>query len=352
MDRLRRAFASMEGPSPHPDLRAFLSGSRTGEAEAHLASCDPCRRGLVALHRRRRIPLWAAAASILLALGLFQAYQSPRPLPPASLPFRPAPPVGLSPPELRGGEALHGPSALLTLEPGGRVRRKGQAWELLQGTLLAETGGETVPLAVGSLELELLEGALSLEAGKGRPTAFLLAEAWASEAGVRVTLHRGRARAGARMLEGPSGWSWDGSNLESAPARPEPSSWTALDPGPPLRESRRVLLPSPPAQGYVLEALIRKRDLRAESAASFEAFGQGWEIPLGGDLLPAGEAWRRLRVTVDPAGCQVFLGGKEALRETASTLPLKASPVVPDGSGIRAWGGAVEIRDARWRPIR
>lgn len=358
---LRRIFDETVPGTAHPDesvLRTYPV--RDQAVESHLFLCRPCRETLVRIHRaRRRAYLsWAAAASLLLAAFLaWRPAQDPFPGPASGIATGPlaGAPLLLSPAEMKGeGEALIGGSILVTSGPGTLLLRGREAWSLERGGLLAETAGEGFTLRAKGLEITLLEGALSVDAPREEGLAALLSSAWAEEGVVQVTLHRGRCRlrtpAETREVSEPSGWAWDGASLLPAAPRPLASRWTALEAGGPVRESRRILLPAPGEAAYVLEVLVRKRDAGAEAAAVFEAAGKGWELPLGGDLLPAGDAWRRLRISAGPDGCRVVLGSLEAVAGTAGTLPGRLPPLPRAGVGLRAWGGEIEFGAARWRP--
>ena len=78
--------------------------------------------------------------------------------------------------------------------------------------------------------------------------------------------------------------------------------------------------------------------------------GKGWSVPLGANMMGAGEGWWRLRVSVDASSSRVLLGDREVAGYAASELPRKLMPG-PRGLGLKAWGGVIEVKDARWRPL-
>lgn len=310
---------------------------------AHLADCAACRtlreesaavsRKLVAgakaletswpLRPKRSFLPWAAAAAVLLTAVLFW--------PPKPQPSLPSAPV-----QAPSRELLAGRSALVTLAEGASARVAGATVRLERGTLRIESPGEKVTLEAGALRVELSDGELLAEVRPAR-AAWLLRDAWASESEVRLTLVRGSARFGERILKG-------GESLGPPLSWPETGSWKSLPP------STGILLPAPPSR-YVFEALVRKRQDSAEIEAVFTADGKGWSVPVGANLMSAGEGWWRLRVSVDASSSRVLLGEREVACYALSALSHKLLSNPSQGVGLKVWGGVVEVRDARWRPL-
>lgn len=319
-----------------------LSPEEAGALEAHLASCPSCRAlreesravsGRLAagakaletswpLRTKRSLLPWAAAAAALVAAGLLwpRKPQAPLPVPSVAAPLR---------------EVTAGRSVLVTLAEGASARVSGSTVRLEKGLIRIESPGEKVTLEAGALKVELAEGELLAERAPVR-TSLILRDAWAGDDAVRLTLVRGIARVGDRILKA-------GESLGEPLAWRE-TGWTSLDASP------RILLTAPPAH-YVLEALVRKRQESAEVEAVIVASGKGWSVPLGANLMSAGEGWWRLRISVDAASARVLLGDREVAAYAPSELPRKLMPAAAQGVGLKAWGGVVEVKDARWRPL-
>jgi len=133
------------------------------------------------------------------------------------------------------------------------------------------------------------------------------------------------------------------------PSWREEGHWVPLGDGALMRDAARIFLKRPPEEGYVFEALIRKRDASAELGLLFRAAGASWEIPVGQNLLPPGEGWSRVRIVVDGSSCRATLGMRRLLSRPAGELREEASPSALVGVGLRVWGGDLETRGARWK---
>lgn len=379
-DALRRAWADMPAPSGHPSEEALLgyleNGAGRAALEAHLARCAACRETLKALLVLSRGPAgalprrawpWAVAAALLLVAG---GWWLSRPLSPSgsSEDFPSAPgvevlaetPAGPDWVADRGDlEGVAGRSVSLALRRGGalRVAEAGGAVEihLMGGTLHLESPGEPVRLLAGGVlvAFEEAELAAGLEGAPGGDNAWLVRSALADEAGpFHLSVLSGEVRLLSRTLRAGQSVRVGGGILEEAPPVTwRRSDWQLLE-GVRLvvRDAARTLLDSPPATGYVLEAMVRKRDAQAEMSLCFEALGRAWEVPVGANLLGVQDRWTRVRIEVGPWRTRLVVGGRELIRVPTAELPLKLSPR-PErkGVGLRAWGGDLEIRSVRWR---
>ena len=83
----------------------------------------------------------------------------------------------------------------------------------------------------------------------------------------------------------------------------------------------------------------------------FAAGGKGWEVPVGANLLPSGEGWSRLRISTGTSVCAISLGGRSLLSLGVSELARNVVPAPAPEVALRAWGGAVEVREPRWRAL-
>lgn len=376
---LKRSWDSAPDPGVHPSEEAILafldSGRDRAAVEAHLARCSACAgslAGLLDLCRapsspdRRWIP-FAAAAGLLAAAALWRQTPPPAPeegsapAPPAA--FRPGPipsPGGLWASGEEDAEAVLGDSVHALLRRGGVLRREAGAplrAALERGAVLLDSPGENVALSIDGLAATFSDAALLAERLDASGLSLLLREARAgSSPCVRVKALRGNVQlgfpGGTRVLkEGEQALFPDGALAPAgiAPWAPD-RGWIPLAGGLRIRDDRRSLLDPAPAGGYVFEALLRKRQAAAEVGLAFHAGGRGWEIPVGDNLLAAGEPWKRLRIEASPAGCRILLGSREILRRGAGELAREAWPREEGGIGLKAWGGDLEVREARWHP--
>ena len=71
-------------------------------------------------------------------------------------------------------------------------------------------------------------------------------------------------------------------------------------------------------------------------------------MPLG-SALPAGRGWVRLAVEVRAGWCRVTAGSKSLVSCPFGELPLKAYPSERRGLALKAWGGELQYREARFR---
>ena len=350
---------------PFEDLAAYLEdrlpAARREAVETHALTCPACLETLrtAASHGQARPARagWLAAAAALLLLAGLGAWRLSRP----GIPFPPSPPLAVPVPisALRllrpgetweCGEALAGRAILLELEPGGLAKCDKGELLLERGLLRIETPGEALVLRIGGLKAEMSQGILLAEALPVK-TSGLFREALAGEApGARITLLSGSVR-----LETPEGslTLQPGQSYGGAPlAWPGKGVWTILaERQLSFRESSRTLLASPPAGGYLFEALVRKRQESAELGIRFAAGGKGWEVPVGANLLPTGEGWSRLRISAGSSACAISLGGRSLLSLLVLELSRNVVSAPSPEVALRAWGGEIEIREARWRAL-
>lgn len=310
----------MDCPSSQ-DLVDFADGIPKAGILEHLESCADCRAEvaavLPALPKRRKawIPLLAAAAVLLAATLLPRS--SPKPTPPS------APPVSASDPFVAAREIPFGRSALLTLREGARAEVKGNRVLWRAGDLCVDSRGEEVVLEWPGERLSFRDATVVLVDAPS--TLSWLAEARAST-GPSVFLVRGEAGT---------------LPLSQAPWNPS-TGWHTV-PGGRIRDG---LLPlGNPAGDFEWEALVRRPDERA----LFGAVWPGWKFPLGyGAVGPAG-AWIRLRLERRQGWTRLVVGPVEVLRASDRDLAAKAYSSDSDSPGIYAWGGDVEVAEARWR---
>lgn len=311
----------MDCPSAQ-DLVDFAGGvARPGILE-HLEACADCRAEVAAVAPALRRPsrVWIPAAAAALLLGVFLIPRTRQEATPA---LPPAPTVPPSAPFRAESEIPLGRSALLTLREGARAEVRGNRVLWRSGDLAVDTRGEELvlewpgeTLSFRDATVVLIESPAGLSwigdawAGSG-PTAFLLR----GEAG---TLKRSQAP-----------WS---------PAQ----GWHEVGGG----RIRDGLLPlGNPAGDFEWEALVRRKDERA----LFAAVWPGWRMPLGfGAVGPAG-AWIRLRLERRAGWTRLRVGGLEILGASDAEIAAKAYPSDSKTPGIFAWGGDVEVAEARWR---
>lgn len=374
---------------PSPALwMAWSSGILASDERArwvpHLASCDACRaelasftesveseptvrvparllaslRALVPAPRPRVLP-WAAAAGIVLAVGLAwragiqeDAASGPPVSPPLSA-SRPGSLIDRLPGSRMDSEDQEvawclGASRSITLAPRSLLRREGEAGRpvlsLDRGEALVETAGEPTVLLVADMpgRLELEDAAVRLSRARPAPMAVLLREAWAAGEPWGFEVLRGEAV----WVEGASRTVLKAGVGRGSPVEDSLTSWTAL-PGSPWRiRDGFQRFPGEPRRA---ECLVRKIDPQAETAVVFTAAGRPWEFPLGSHL-PASRGWLRIRIEREDGWVRLTAGDRELFAAPASGLGALAYPGIGGGGegwGIRAWGGDVEIREAR-----
>lgn len=323
-------------PCPLPEtLGAYLEHRvAESEIEAHLAACPACRETVLHLSRLRVHPLsrlWIPAAAAALLLAVVALNWTPRSatvLPPAATPESPATVV------------LLGQASSAALKPGGRMELRSGLLHLLEGALWIEDPGEPLEIRLPGGALEILEARLLVEVLPPKRETAWIREARAEGAPeVRVWVESGAATLklenGERKPFGPGGEapSWRGEGrwrpAPSLPARVRDGCWA-------LKEDASVW-----------EAVLRRLDPSASVGVRFRSGGKLWEVPLGRVLL---EAPGRLRVRVETAGGKVRIraGSYETFAGAATDLVKRLEPVQGE-PGLRAWGGEVEIVEARAR---
>lgn len=300
--------------------------------------------------RRSWMP-WAAAAAVLLAAGLWAWRLPDRGSPAVTVPPSSAP---VSPREARlpgagmvAASALEewvlGPTATAALAPGSRggLDARGR-FRLEEGLARVETSGEAVHISIGEEILEVLDGALALQAGS-RKLSWLLREAEAGGGDWGVTVLRGTAKAGDRILKA-------GESLGSGASLEDFRGWNPLTASEGLfRNGARTLLPAEAPSAYVAEFRVRKRQSSAEGALLFRAGGKPREVVLGGQLPSSG--WVRLRLEISAARVRLLVGGRTSFACTPGGLDVLTYPSEhPAALSLKAWGGDLEIGEARWRP--
>ena len=373
-DRLREIWASEPAQASHPGekaLAAWLCGpSAFPSTEAHLAACGPCLEVLIRMKSGRRarrawIPLSAAAALLGVAFLWQAGREAPSSSPgpgSSSVPLRPPAPLpALGAPWVAAegdAEVVLGDSVLAVLRKGALVRRgeDPRSLSLEGGMLLLETPGERITLKAGSLTAEMDEGRLLTERRQppGPGWGSLSSAQAAEEDKILLRVLEGSARVSIpleqRTLKAGESVCLEGGRLVPAEGPPDwaPPAWRDLEASCTVRDSTQILLPEA-GSAYVFEALLRKRSPFAETGLVFQALGEGWEIPLGENLLPAREGWRRLRLESGPGWCRAVVGGSLLVDSPATGLGLRLLKGKAQGVGLKAWGGDLEVRRARWR---
>lgn len=336
----------MSCPDPSVWIR-WLDASQEREpgAAEHLAGCASCRGELAVLLRarpegvppgvmrhwasggrgRRLLPYAAAAALMLAVFAWRRAEEAPSPTP--------APPQ--APPAPALAEMPFGRTGTVV---GARGRFEGGAFVLEEGEAWVESEGDPVRIRVDAWLFELAEGAASFRAKKALASLWMR-EAWGAEA-PPVRVARGRVR----VLEGTGAGS---DLLPGGTEASDPRRWTELLEGPVLLRDSVKGIPLP-ARG-TLELLLRKREISAEGALIFRSGERTWEAPLGVHLPSRG--WVRLRLDLAPERARLRSGDREYFSCPPARLGTRIQPA-PEGlgTGLRAWGGSLEIREARWRP--
>ena len=323
----------------------------------HLADCPECRQELASLVaaadplrvppafltgipepvRPRRLP-YALAAGFLLTVVAFAAWRSGSVFAPAL----PSPPVRAPKAAIPLVEWMVGGSGEVCLSPGSSARMEGGELLLSRGEARVETAGDPVRVSVGGWRMEVSEGEAVFRAPLPALSLWISA-AWAGEVKPPVTVIRGEVR----IVSGPM----QGKVLRPAPgeAVPDPRGWRSLDAAAGAwKDGTRVLLPEAPA--FTAEVLVRKKIPTAEAFLLFRAAGKGWQAPLG-VYLPASGAWVRVRLEVRDERVRVVAAGQEYFSASPATLGARVySWEGSEALALRAWGGGLEIREARWRP--
>ena len=365
-------------------LAALAEGGVSPEAVEHLRSCPACWEEVETLRgeladpapspedprsralwaslaqgasvRPPRILPWAIAASLLVAVGLWLHHRSNAPgrLDGAGLQAAgvrsPAPAAALA--GEAGREILVGASGEISLAQGARGRWLGKVFQIEQGRAWVESAGDLVSVSFpgGEGVLRVEDGLVEVQVGSPDVrVSLLLSEAWAGEPGASVRVVRGRAEwvsaSGRKLLT--EGQSWG----SCAPCKEgEDRNWEAA-PGLPARwhEGTLTLLPAGHPLPRVMEVLLRKRDRTAEGALLFSAGGRVWRVPLGSHL-PAGDGWIRLRMESGGGRVRLLVGGSPFFDVSESGLAAVAYPDPGEAVwALKAWGGDLEAREARWR---
>ena len=334
-----------------PDCRDHLDSLAEAEPEPMPPSLLRRWEALLPARRRAWVP-YAAAAGLLAAVGLGVWKRPEKARDPV------VPPVSVSQSVLEArlpvvGEIVSASSlrewvlgstaeaALAPLSRGG-IAADG-SFHLEAGRAWVESSGDPVMVSVAGFDgiLEVSDGAMALKVDQARPLSLLMGEAWAGEEGWGITVVRGTAKAGDRILSA-------GESLGLGAPKEDFRGWTNLKSADGLlKEGTRTLLSE--ASSYVAELTVRKRQPEAEGALRFRSGGKGWELLLGAQLPASG--WVRLRVETSPDRLRFLAGGRECLSRPPGELQDVLYPS-PEGSALslKAWGGDLEIRDARWRP--
>ncbi len=360
----------------------------------HLEACGACRTlhqesGKLSLRLEQEAlwlgrsfpaparPLWtralaasAAAAGLLLWAGLRESHPVPaRALsePPGHAQAPAAIREGMCRAETGDLEGIVGRSVLVALRREGTVRVSGTDLELLSGALLLDSPGEAVRLRWGEARVSFSDAALSLETADGPPRAAASASAWMPRAEaasapechlavlrgeVALDLGNGRTllRAGqAALLKG------DVLSPEGAAGHPAwqgASGWIQLGDGDTLlQDAVRDFLQAPSGGGYVMEALIRKRETTAELGLRLAAPDGVYETPVGPALGGPETGWTRIRMECRGGWFRAAVGETPIVSCPAQQLALAGRRSAGRGVGLRAWGGTLEVKQVRWRPL-
>jgi hypothetical protein len=236
----------------------------------------------------------------------------------------------------------------LRLRQAGRAEVSGTTITLHAGALAVESLGESVELRVGDLVATFQDAEVSLEAVlPAEPHAWLMRSAYAAAPEGRLAVWRGQAtlrlgqearvlEAGQAFPEGASGI-WRGCD-----------AWTPCPASGKLRDAA-LDLPGPPEDEVLIEALVRKAEERAELGVGIPVGGVRYELPTGAGL-GTGEGWTLLRVALQGGWCRVTVGEAVVVSCPRADLPRVTSQVPGRGLGLRAWGGDIEVKHARWKP--
>lgn len=362
-----------------------LDPSTRSRREGHLTACPSCRAELASLVVAGQVPLrpglqarWAAlaparggrrwqvaslaAAALLLLLGgLFR--RSREAMPPGDA--GPAPLMGDArvgseargvAPDLVAGsllEVMVGSAGQIAMAPGSRGRISGaRAFRLERGIAWVAAVGEPLRITLmgweGTLEMEDADVLVHVDSAPAARAGLFLGTAWGREGVWGVSVLRGevtvRSADGTRRLGA-------GQVLGVLPPSiRDPRGWRIVPGGPwAVRDGIQAFLPSGPGLPCVAEVLLRKKDSAAEAALLFEAAGRTWQVPLGVHL-PVDRGWVRLRLELGTGKVRLMAGGEEVLSCRPEALPALSYPAAGKTPwGIKAWGGDVEIREARWR---
>ncbi len=182
----------------------------------------------------------------------------------------------------------------------------------------------------------------------------------------RVVLLRGsgRLRLADRTYPLSEGQEVDLANPSSPRPATEPAwgpraGWQRV-PGLPLRvhDAARELGEAGAAgsgAGFLWEALVRRTQASARFGviwASGDHHDEGWEVPLGAEVLGTGEGWVRLRLERRRGWVRLTAGALEILSCPEDQSSRRAYPRTPPRSaGILVSGGDVEVLEARWKKV-
>lgn len=314
--------------------------------------------------RTRRPWIPASAAAAILAVGVWKALGPGAPAGPA--PQRPGQPVATTDTMCVGPwtgdwaaeadlERAVGANALIALRKGSRLEMHEGVMAFRQGHLHAESFGEPLRFQAGGALLAMDDAEISL-ATETEPEALAWIRSTHAEGAEALTgrVWRGRIRItlkgrdtvvetgsfrieGGRVLAVPPVDLWQGRRdwrEDRVPSR--------------LVDATRLVLDAPPDR-YEWEALVRRRTLATELGIRTEVGHQAFESPAG-SLLPV-DTWTRIKIHVDGTRVTVVVAGRPLVSERQTgDLWRSATPVPGAGTGIRAWGGAIEVAWLRWRP--
>lgn len=363
----------MADPCPDPSawvawLEGDLKSTEAARLKTHAAACPACLAELAALaetfpsvQRLRRWPPWTrAAAAALLATAAGTAWLARARTTPPSDPLLPSSPSPAS------DSLVLGRSASASFSEGASFRVEGASLHLASGRAWVDTPGEPVQIVVGPVRV-LLDDA-EVEAGWRQPAPFdaasfpfMMGEAAAAEGEGEGVLYVCVLR-GEAMVEAAGGRTrltagqearWKAAGLVvgvcSSGSGRKTFAWIELQGG--TARDGSLAFAAQPHGDYRLEFLVRKRSPLAESAVGFAAAGRPWEVFLG-SALPEGEGWIRVAVEARGPSCRVVAGPQVLVDGPLSELVRKAYPGPPSPAlAVRAWGGDVEVRQARWRAL-
>jgi hypothetical protein len=341
-------------PSCLSELSAALAALAAPPEERLL----PSLRLAILPARRRAWKFPLAAAALLLVVFAFSFREGGFPARTMARALRSPDPVL---PAATDRVLALGRTGTLALRDGVRFSVSPGRVVLEQGALALTARGEGVELAWEDYRIRVERGELVLESQGPPPPAssVFLREAHAASGRAVLSVLRGRAsvlRGGERLdLEAGSLAVLDGGRLEARPFGAPPSwigGWRRV-PGAEgiLTDAARDLAPRDLPACYAWEVLLRRHAPAVVVEVRFPIGERGWSLPLGANIV--GEAGSSLRIGLERRGDRLRLEvcGKEVFDGPVSALEGRLQPASVSAPGLKAWGGGVEVEEARWLPL-